>query len=209
MLPRAIEFVALFVACPAAVAEFVPKQGLIPSILIFFFVCLALLLLDESFDRKSLWNWRAARRELPRIFLIAAFGIAFVTGLVLVLRPEVFLSLPRQHPVLWVIIMLAYPLASVYPQEVIFRAFFFHRYRTLFGQHSLIMILISAAAFGYAHIVLKNWLAVSATLAGGLLFGWTYARSRSVAATAIEHAIYGCFMFTVGLGQFFYNGAWG
>ena len=28
--------------------------------------------------------------------------------------------------------MIFYPLVSVYPQEIIFRSFFFHRYRDLF-----------------------------------------------------------------------------
>src|ERR1043165_5125777 len=175
-----------------------PKTGLIPSIVCFGLLCLTLLLRDPAFDRRSLWNSAGLRRELPRMLTIAAVGIVIVTALVLVLVPSSFLSLPRERPWLWVAIMLGYPLASVYPQEIIFRAFIFHRYRRLFGESGG-LIAASAIAFGYAHIVLNNWLAIGATLVGGILFGWTYTRAKSLAATGLEHALYGCFMFTVGL----------
>lgn len=204
------EFVILFGLGPLMVAEAIPRRLIIPSILMFFSLCMTLLMRDRSFDRHELWNGRRAKKELPRIIVLWAAAALCVAGLVLALRPNVFLSLPRERPGLWVIIMLAYPLVSVYPQEVIFRAFVFHRYRSLFGRRgNLGLIVVSAVAFGYAHIVLANWLAVGATLVGGVLFAWTYSRTRSVAAAATEHALYGCLMFTIGLGRFFYGGAWG
>jgi uncharacterized protein len=73
------------------------------------------------------------------------------------------------HPVFWAVVMVAYPVASVYPQGVLYRAFFFERYAALFpGKWA--MILASAAAFSFLHIIFRNWLAVWLTLAGGLLF---------------------------------------
>jgi len=204
----AIEFAILFIGCPLAVALALPKGLLIPSICVFAILSLGLLLADPTFDRRELWNWRAARRELPRMLGLALLAAAAVTGLVLIIEPGLTLSLIRERPWLWVAIMFGYPLASVYPQEVIYRALIFHRYRPLF-RSDLAVVIASAAAFAYAHIVLWNWLAIGATLIGGALFGWTYLRSRSVAATAIEHAIYGCFMFTIGLGRYFYGGAVG
>ncbi len=35
------------------------------------------------------------------------------------------------------------------------------------------------------------------------MFAARYQQSRSLAASSFEHALYGCFLFTVGLGQFF------
>ena len=51
-----------------------------------------------------------------------------------------------------------------------------------------------------------NELAVVLTLVGGWLFARTYLRTRSLLATAVEHAAYGCLLFTVGLGRWFVTG---
>jgi membrane protease YdiL (CAAX protease family) len=102
--------------------------------------------------------------------------------------------------------MLFYPVLSVYPQELAFRAYFFHRYAPVF-RSKIAMILASAVAFGYAHIILHNWIAIIFTTVGGLLFAVTYWRTRSLLATCLEHAIYGCYIFTVGWGWYFYGGS--
>jgi len=102
-------------------------------------------------------------------------------------------------------VMVAYPVLSVYPQGLLFRAFFFERYTDLFpGEWA--MILASAAAFAFLHIIFRNWLAVALTFAGGLLFAMRYAETNSLATSSFEHALYGCWLFTVGLGQYFYHG---
>jgi len=49
-------------------------------------------------------------------------------------------------------------------------------------------------------------LAPALTLAGGLLFAFRYAQTGSLATSCFEHALYGCWLFTVGLGQNFYHG---
>jgi hypothetical protein len=41
---------------------------------------------------------------------------------------------------------------------------------------------------------------------GGLLFAKTYRDTGSLRAVFVEHYIYGAVIFTVGLGEFFYNG---
>ena len=120
------------------------------------------------------------------------------------LAPALFLSLPRQHPLFWALIMLLYPLLSVWPQEIIFRRFLFHRYGWLFENR---ITAASAIAFGYTHIIFLNPLAVLLTLAGGLMFARSYAQTRSLKLTGLEHALYGCLIFTIGLGRYFYTGA--
>jgi membrane protease YdiL (CAAX protease family) len=66
--------------------------------------------------------------------------------------------------------------------------------------------MTSALAFGYAHIVLHNWPSVLLSTIGGVLFASSYRRSQSTLLVAVEHAIYGCFVFSVGLGGLFYAG---
>jgi membrane protease YdiL (CAAX protease family) len=69
-----------------------------------------------------------------------------------------------------------------------------------------LLLMTSALAFGYAHIVLHNWPSVLLSTIGGVLFASSYRRSQSTLLVAVEHAIYGCFVFSVGLGGLFYAG---
>jgi membrane protease YdiL (CAAX protease family) len=69
------------------------------------------------------------------------------------------------------------------------------------------MILASAVAFAFVHIIFRNPIAVSFTLVGGLLFAWRYQQTDSLFTSSLEHALYGCLMFTIGLGDYFYKGA--
>lgn len=99
-------------------------------------------------------------------------------------------------------VLVLYPILSVYPQGIVYRMFLMERYRPLFPE-AWLMILVSAVAFGFMHIVFRNPFAVVITFAGGLLFAWRYERTGSLLVSSVDHAIYGCLMFTVGLGQYF------
>ncbi len=148
---------------------------------------------------------RAYMRRILRRFLLLGSLLTLAVGLVL---PSSFLSLPRQHPFFWLLIMILYPLLSVWPQEVIYRRFLFHRYAVLFPRPTL-MIAASAVTFGFAHIIFLNSIAVLMTVIGGGLFAQNFARHRSLWLACFEHALYGCLVFTIGLGQYFYTGtAW-
>lgn len=202
----ACELTTMFFIGPVAYLLLVSEPWILfPTLWAFFALCLILLLLDRGFDRSGLWRGRNGsgmkRLVLQVIVLCCALGVA-----VAVFMPEKLLGLPRTRTGLWAMIMIAYPIASVYPQEIIWRVFFFHRYRDVFPNRWT-MIAASAAAFGYMHIVFENWIAVVLTMIGGLLFGLTYDRTRSAFLTSVEHALYGCFVFTIGIGEYFYGGA--
>jgi len=148
---------------------------------------------------------RKANRASGLLLLRFVLCGVVLTALTRWFFPGLFLSLPRLHPVFWVVIMVLYPLLSVWPQEVIFRRFLFHRYTKIFGPRGV--VAASALAFGFAHIIFLNWIAVSLTTAGGVMFARNYARERSLWLVCLEHALYGCLVFTIGLGRFFYTGA--
>lgn len=147
------------------------------------------------------------KAEVPRI--LWRFGLVSVVMLVIVWfwLPGQLFALPRQKPGLWVAVLVLYPLWSVYPQELLFRRWFFHRYAPLFGDGAGI-VLASALFFGWAHVVMHNGLAVLLSL-GGWLFAQTYRRTRSLVLACLEHALYGDMVFTIGLGSFFFHGAVG
>lgn len=210
----AAEVVLLFFAGPLAYFFLVSDAGvLFPALWAFFAYTLAVLLLDPTFDRRTLWNFGAMRRDLTRIVVTFTVLGLLLTGAVAIYDrisggSTVLFSLPRERPTLWLIIMVFYPLVSVYPQEVIWRAFMFHRYARLFPQRWS-MIGASAVAFGYAHLVFHNWLAIGLCVIGGVLFARTFDRSRSTLASWIDHALYGCLVFTIGIGRYFYSGSVG
>ncbi|MFN0134213.1 MAG: CPBP family intramembrane glutamic endopeptidase [Phycisphaerales bacterium] len=203
---RAVECVVLFVVAPSVLAALMHPRLVFPAIWAIGALSLALLLLDPSFDRKHLWNFRGLRDSLLRILArFAVLGPALAFALLL-FEPHRLFTLPRERPGLWAIIMVGYPILSVLPQEVAFRAMFIHRYREVFPRAAS-LILASAIAFGYAHVIMRNGWAIGFSAVGGVLFAATYLRSRSLLAASAEHALYGCWIFTVGWGWYFFGGS--
>jgi uncharacterized protein len=199
------EFLFLFLLLPLGF-RFKPFPfPLIPALWLIAAYCFYRLWQDPSFDRSLLWNRQVLPRYLAQILLIFSVLALLITAGVFFLQPERLFILVRKMPVLWAIVMVLYPVLSVYPQGIVYRAFLFHRYRNLFS-HRLVMIVVSAAAFSFVHIIFRNVIAVSFTLIGGVLFAWRYRESKSLFTSSLEHALYGCLMFTIGLGEFFYRG---
>lgn len=167
--------------------------------------CGAVLRRDRLFRWSDLWRARASFGEWRRVMITFAVAVPLLAGLLYWLRPESLFALPRQRPYAWLLVVALYPLVSVYPQEIIYRAFFLHRYRVLFGD-GWWMVAASALAFGFAHITFHNWVAVALTVPGGILFARTWRRTDALIFVAFEHALYGACVFTVGLGDFLLEG---
>lgn len=163
---------------------------------------------QPGFDRVDLWRPSALRAELPSILRWSAVIAAGMIVAVAIWDPGRLFELPRTEPRIWVTVALLYPLLSVYPQELVFRAFLMHRYAPAFGSGAGI-VAASATAFGFAHIIFGTVLSVVLTVVAGWMFAWRYRRSRSLLAASVEHAAYGVLAFTIGLGDLFYHGARG
>jgi len=201
-----VEFLALFGLLPALFcfrSIHVPLPLLLLSAAA---VCLLILSRDRSFNRDQLWNLPAFWRGLPAVLGLWLIGAALFAAAVLIFAPDRYLEFPRQRPALWLAVMILYPLLSVYPQNIVYRVFIFHRYATLFASRAA-LIWASACAFCFGHIIFQNWLALALTLIGGLIFARTYNRSRSCLLVSFEHALYGCLVFTIGMGQSLYLAA--
>lgn len=204
-LARWIELLAMFLLAPAVLAIVLPGRAVFPAIWLLALICAVLLVRDETFDRTTLWNWGMVRPAMPRLLTTFAIGAAALT-VILVLIGAPLLEFPRQRPGFWTLVMVAYPVLSVYPQELAFRAFFVHRYHGIIrGQWTL--ALVNGAAFGLAHLLMHNVFAVVFSAVGGVLFCRTFQRTRSLPAACVEHALFGCFIFTIGWGRYFFAGA--
>ncbi len=167
---------------------------------------IAYLLWDDGFLLKRELSIGISLRTLLiilAVFLVLGSGIALATYLRF---PERFLAFPFYRPELWQFVILAYPLASVLPQELVYRTFFFHRYGPLFGERRWAAIVVNGALFGFGHVMFDNVIAVAGTAIAGVLFAYRYETTRSFWAVWLEHSLYGALVFTVGLGGFFFTG---
>jgi uncharacterized protein len=206
ILLLALECAFIFIGFPLLIKYRIVPNFPIPYLLAAGLAAFILLRHDRSFDSVRLLVWRNDRAFLPQLLLRDVICLVLLGVAVRLFAPELLFSLIRQRPWLWVAILILYPLLSVYPQEILYRAFFFHRYQDLFGS-GWVMLLASALAFGFVHIVFGNWLAVGLCILGGLLFSLTYHQTGSLLLTCLDHAIFGNFIFTIGLGRFFYHGS--
>lgn len=201
------EMLALYLLPALAILYFQPRWALIATL---WAGALAawLLLGGRKFSLQTEWNAAAVNRAslapmLRRFALAAVFLVAFT----IIADPERLFSFPLERPAFWAMVMVLYPVFSALPQELLYRSLFFHRYALLFTDRAQ-RITINALFFSYAHILFGNWIAVVFTAIGGAFFADTYLRRRSLALATLEHALYGCFVFTLGLGWHFYATAW-
>ena len=198
------EFSLVFLLIP--VSLFFIRDWVAPYIILVLltlvFWSVLLLLSDRRFKRFRLWNLDMLKTHLPRTLKVFVGGAIIITLLSWYFTPEWLFFMPIERPWLWFGVLLLYPLISAWPQELIFRTFMFHRYKRVFRSKSL-RAALSATSFALAHLVFANWFAVIGSFFAGLVFSFTYIRSRSTLLVAFEHSLWGCWLFTSGLGVYF------
>ena len=203
------EFIAVFVLLPLAVFYAAISFYVI---LLPMFVAFAYAVWWLFFYQKFRWQdfWRSYSVEVEKKqlrFILLRFVICSVllSGLVFLFYPDKFLNFPQQNPLYFVLFIIAYPVLSVLPQELLYRTFFFERYKIIFNNPK-IMILASTLAFSYLHIMYHNYEAVLLTIVAGYFFSRSYQITRSLLLVCFEHSLYGILVFGVGLGGFFVRG---
>ncbi len=199
-----IEFLGIFIILPTLLYLQTPKV-ILPILWAIALACWIILYKDKTFDRDLLWNVKTLKNSLKPMLIQFIIITLLLSVIVTFFAPELLFSLLTQNPLLWFLILIFYPILSVYPQELIYRTFFFHRYQTLTENRTL-FITLNALLFGFIHIIFHNWIAVALTIGGGILFAMMYQRSRSMAVVFVAHSLYGAMLFTLGLGKFFQNG---
>ena len=147
------------------------------------------------------WAEHDKRQALIRFLILAAI-LAAITAIYL---PERLMRFPLDRFWLWLAVMVLYPILSIIPQEICYRSFYFQRFGDL---DQRLNIVLNGLVFGFSHIVLNNWIAPSFCAIAGALFGYSYLQHRSLKWAVIEHSLYGCWVFTVGIGWYFFTGNW-
>lgn len=191
-----LELSTLYGLVPAFFLFDLSRSARTAAVLIPFFYVLLQCIRLRFFRRDTQKpNW-AARLRLFGMFALIS------TVVVGVARPELLFGPPRHAPRIWLAFLFIYSVFSVIPQALVFRLFFLERYSRLFSDER-VLVLLGAITFAWAHTIINHPLVYLLTFCGGLLFARTYLRSRSLIVTAVEHALYGAWIFTLGLGTIF------
>lgn len=195
------ELIIVFIGIPILYyLDFIPGHKSLPLLIVFIF-CLIWLLKNKDFNRKKLgFNSFLNYKFLIIRLILASFVILIMTYYII---PEYLFYLPQKMVRLWLLIMFFYPIWSAFPQELIYRTFFFERYKDLF-QNKWLMITVNSLLFGFLHFIFGNWIAVVGASIIGFVFSYTYSQHHSLMVVSIEHAIIGDLVFTIGLGAYFY-----
>ena len=196
---KSLELLMIFVLIPLSFAfNYAPIIKLIIGVLGFSYTLYVLFKIEKIKIRiKRNSNWKAFwKSTLIKLLIIAVITILFVWFTDAKNLFTVLLNKPK----LWALILLFYSLFSVYPQELLYRTFFFQRYENLFKNEKL-FIFINALLFSMAHLFFRNALVLFLTFIGGFLFAITFKKTKSTFLVSIEHSVYGCWLFTVGMGN--------
>lgn len=205
------EFAVLFVFVPLFLFAVGTRVGIYASIWGGGFYAFLILRRMPGFSFHNLWHgdgWKAAAKRFAFIrFLVLTLLLTLLT---LILVPERFMRFPLERFPLWLAVMVLYPPLSIVPQELLFRSFFFARYGAVLEKlgKPAIAVLINGLAFGFSHLVLNNWIAPTFTVIGGTIIAHSFQQHRSLKWAVVEHALYGCWIFTVGIGWYFFTGNW-
>ena len=131
------------------------------------------------------------------IFLISGYLYTYA------LDESLLLNFPRESFFVWLIVMFIYPFLSVIPQEIIFRVFFFSRYKTYFLNKNIFLVVINSIVFSFCHIVFNNLHALVITGIVSPIFAHAYT-NKSFLTCVVIHTLGGQIIFTLGLGKYFF-----
>ena len=198
------EIILIFLGLPLLYdLELIPVHKSIPLLLIFSIYLFYLLRISDFRKKRfglngfTTWDqWRPILLRFVGVFLV-------LSVLIYIFDREHFYFLPRTNIIFWLGVAFLYPIWSVFPQELIFRAYYYKRF-SYFFRNEFQLIILNALLFAFTHIIFNNWIAVVLTFLGSIIFSRTYFKSKSLLVVFIEHTLYGVMVFTVGLGRYFY-----
>jgi membrane protease YdiL (CAAX protease family) len=154
---------------------------------------------NKLVSKKSLYSW-PKKSYWKFVFLRFVLLVLISTTLMYLFNPGKLFIVVKTNIWFWLMLSAFYSVFSVYPQEFLYRSFFFARYGKLI-KSEVWFIVINALLFSLAHVGFKNILVLALTLIGGVVFAITYYKTKSLLFTSVEHAIYGSWLFTLGAGE--------
>ena len=193
-----IELLVLYLVVPILLA--IKAHIAFKLVVVFCALSYAILLSRKLalFDKPILIGTKGCggmKRILARFLVFAVFS----TFAMWAFDPERFFYVAQNQPLLWIGISIFYSFFSVYPQEFLYRTLFFARYQNLFHDYR-VLIVVNALIFSLAHLMFNSAFILLLTFCGGILFAYTYLKTRSLVIVSVEHSAYGVWLYTLGIG---------
>lgn len=194
------EFLLFYVFVPFIATAFLDGWWKILPLIFIALFFLLLLIRDPDFDNRILVRLDRPyiKKSVGRVIVITVLMIWFTWWIF----PDLFFKYPIENFKNYAVTFFLYPFASVLPQEIIYRLYYFHRYQKLVPEKYLLM-LSNAIIFGLTHFIYGNWVAPIATFLVSWIFIFNYLKTKSLLNVSLEHYFYGLVMFTIGFGYFF------
>ena len=199
-----MEIIILYISLPLLLLFY---NSHLPVILVLFplgIVTYFFLRHDKTFDNNLFSNWQEGKKQLKPVLIVFVISALIMFVIIKIISPSHLFYLIKEKPFLLLMISIFYPVFSVIPQSLAYRALFFHRYAQLFPG-KWFQIIVSALLFSFGHILYKNYLVLMLTFVGGIIYSYHYLKSKSLIFSILEHSIYGIWLFASGLGMFFIN----
>jgi CAAX protease family protein len=196
---KIIELTILFICIPFLLLIDLPRWIYPLLMLSGLFYCILIGIKKESIISKGFFgklNWIALRFILIRFVIVALISM----GLMFFFDRENLFSIVVNNRRLWFMISIFYSFFSVFPQEFLFRTYFFKRYENVITMKPNYFVIFNAALFALAHLFFGSIPVLFLTFIGGIFFASTYMKTRSILLVSIEHALYGFWLFTLGAG---------
>lgn len=196
-----LEAILLYVAIPILILTDIITLPLLQVLFMIGFIVFIFLRFDKTFDKNIFLQCRL-NKHMALGLLLFILNAGFMLLIIYIIDPSKLFYIVKAKPLLLVIIIFFYSLFSVVPQVLAYRCLFFHRYAVLIPGDFL-KIVSSAMFFSFGHIFYKSYLVVVLTFVAGLIFGYSYYKTKSLLWSTIEHVLYGAWLFASGLGVFF------
>ncbi len=194
-----LELFLIYLLLPSIIFIFNSKILIFLSLYFVFIFVFFKLTKDKSFQTKLLVkkiNWRISLIYFFVFFILGYLYVSFID-------PTLLFSFPKNNLWLWITVLIFYPIFSVIPQEFIYRVYFYHRYKKVFKNNIISLMLANLFFFSYAHIVFNNPHALLITAIVSPIFSQLYLK-ESFFTCVLVHSIGGQIIFTLGLGKYFF-----
>jgi membrane protease YdiL (CAAX protease family) len=193
------ELIILFIGIPILyLFDTTPVHKVIPLTALLLY-CGGILLIRKPVNANR-FSIQANWKTILTVFIASSIGVYLF--IYFYVSEGLFADLPENRKLFYMILM--YPLLSAFPQEVIFREFFFYRYGTIF-KNPRWMLVANILLFSFAHIYFASSIVTTFTLVAGAIFAITYMRTQSLLVVSIQHSLYGLMILSSGLAQHFYK----
>jgi hypothetical protein len=152
-ITKSIEIFVFFIIIPIILIPINSNIAMFSALTAVAIICVCYL----KYKKVALINLKDFRFD--QYLKIIFYKFLIVAALILTFSyffdPSKFLNLPRSDFFLWLLIMILYPILSAFPQEIVYRSFFFKRYGNLF-KNKKVLIFVNAFLFSFAHIIYLN-----------------------------------------------------